>query len=180
MIYFWSDTHFNHAGILKHASRPYTTVDEMNQALIDRWNSVVLRESDEVYLLGDFAFAGGWTLDQIFYALRGRKHLIVGNHDERNPKVLKLPWESTEKLKTFKWEGFRAELCHYPLSTWKGAHTGTVMIHGHSHGNLPRIPRRYDVGADVYHCPVTWEALRDEAARETYIPVDHHGQRRSK
>ena len=183
MIYFWADTHFNHAGILKHCSgsRPWRTVREMNAGLTERWNDTVLKENDEVWFLGDFAFKHpeGDDLGPLFWRLRGRKSIVVGNHDERNPPVLKLPWERVEKLVTFRLEGRRAELCHYPLETWKGAHTGALMLHGHSHGSLKRvIPHRYDVGADVFTAgPVSWETILEKAAADTaYRPQDHHAE----
>lgn len=182
MIYFTADTHFNHSGILKHCSgsRPWKTVREMNEGLIERWNAAVLNENDEVWVLGDFAFthAQETPAGVIFHRLRGRKSLVIGNHDERNPQVLKLPWERQERLVTFRQNGRRAELCHYPLETWKGAHTGALMLHGHSHGSLKRvIPHRYDVGADVYPAPVSWESILEIAAADTaYKPQDHHAE----
>lgn len=179
-VYFWGDTHFNHAGILRHTSRPWRTVKEMNEALIQAWNDTVRRESDIVYHLGDFGFSGArlQPLEVIWHRLRGVKHLLVGNHDERNPKVLKLPWESVEKLRTFKDRGLRAELCHYPLETWKDAYgRRALMIHGHSHGTLPKRPRRWDVGVDFFEAPVEWNALVTLSQDETYIPVDHRGRK---
>jgi len=178
--YFWADTHFNHKGILKYTSRPYKNTLEMNAELIARWNSVVLQESDEVYFLGDFGFhhSEGRDLGEIFWKLRGRKSLVVGNHDEKNPKTLKLPWERVENLYTFKSGGFRAELCHYPLETWKACWRGSLMLHGHCHGTLKRkLPKRFDVGCDVEHLPVLWEDLVARAAKENFQPgeVDGHG-----
>ena len=183
--YFWADTHFNHRGILGHCSRPYRDVGEMNRALVELWNGAVTRESDVVWFLGDFGFSPGLRrpeaeeLDSIFFRLRGVKHLVVGNHDDRNPRVLRLPWERVERLYTFRHEGARAELCHYPLETWKGAWRGALMLYGHSHGTLRRkVAKRFDVGADVFRDgPVSWEALLELASRETFEPVDHHEER---
>lgn len=178
MTYFWSDTHFNHAGIIRYCTRPYASVQQMNGALIERWNYAVQKDSDTVWLLGDFAFThpSGMDIAEIFSRLRGRKCLLVGNHDERNPAVMKLPWERVERLFTFKEAGGRAELCHYPLETWKAAHHGALMLHGHSHGTLKRqIPHRFDMGADVRMAPVSWERIMAEAATQTFEPADHHG-----
>jgi calcineurin-like phosphoesterase family protein len=49
-----ADTHFGHENIIKYESRPFKNTEEMNQALIKNWNSVV-GEKDIVYFLGDFA-----------------------------------------------------------------------------------------------------------------------------
>lgn len=179
MIRVWSDTHFNHRGILEHckASRPYADIFEMNADLVRRWNSTV-EVGDDVYLLGDFGFSvgSGDPLKTIFSWLNGRKHLVIGNHDERNPKVLKLPWVSKQDLVTLRENGGKAVACHYPLETWKGAHKGYLMLHGHSHGSLKRvIPHRFDVGADVRRAPVSLAALFLEAQAQPYQPQDHHG-----
>lgn len=58
-IWFTSDTHFGHNNIMKFCQRPWKTVEEMDNALIQNWNSVV-GENDIVFHLGDFAFAPNW------------------------------------------------------------------------------------------------------------------------
>ncbi len=180
LIYFWSDTHFNHAGIMRHCPKTrghYGSVSEMNDSLISRWNSVV-GPTDSIHLLGDFAFKTkeGIDLDVLFNALHGHKHLIVGNHDEKNPAVLKLPWESVRHLGFVKYDSKKVAVCHYPMETWASAHHGVPHLHGHSHGTLKRqIPHRYDVGADVYERPVSWDEIWDRAGAEVFNAQDHHG-----
>lgn len=177
--YFWSDTHFNHKGILRYTSRPYTNIYDMNTDLVERSNAVVLKESDHLWILGDFGFVHkeGEDLGEIFWRLRGRKHLIVGNHDEKNPQVMRLPWESIHHLHTFKLQGYRAELCHYPLETWKASWRGALMLHGHCHGTLKRkLPKRFDVGCDVEMFPVEWATLVNRANEEIFLAVDGHGE----
>ena len=178
--YFWADTHFNHEGILSYTARPYSNIKEMNDALVEKWNSVVKKEGDTVWVLGDFGFhhSRGEDLFQIFYRLRGKKSLVIGNHDEKNPVVLRLPWERAEMLTHFKAEKHRATLCHYPLETWKGSHSGTLMLHGHCHGTLKRkLPKRFDVGVEVEPVPVEWSELVERASKETFWATDAHGER---
>jgi calcineurin-like phosphoesterase family protein len=173
MIWVWSDTHFNHAGIIRYCSRGDDSVEAMNERLIERWNAAV-RPQDEIYLLGDFGF--GKDLSGIFDRLRGQKHLVIGNHDEKNPAVLKLPWKTMRDIVTLREQGVRAVACHYPLETWKSADRGYLMLHGHSHGTLKRkAAHRFDVGADVRPAPVTLQQLAEEASRETFEAADHHG-----
>jgi calcineurin-like phosphoesterase family protein len=52
-IWFTSDTHFGHNNILKFCKRPWNTVEEMDEALINNWNAVV-GTNDIVFHLGDF------------------------------------------------------------------------------------------------------------------------------
>lgn len=175
-IYVWSDTHFGHDSIRKYCSRPDASVGEMDERLIAAWNASV-GKSDTIWLLGDFAFSrSGYDLDGLFERLNGHKCLVAGNHDERNTKVLRLPWERVEKLYTLKHEGMRAELCHYPLETWKQSAHGALMLHGHCHGTLKRqIPHRFDVGADVWPEPQILERLWVRASEQAFQPSDHHG-----
>jgi predicted phosphohydrolase len=76
--YVTSDTHFSHANIIRYCNRPFSSVEEMNAAMIDNWNSEV-SAGDVVLHLGDVGFgpAGLACIQQC----RGRKILIRGNHD---------------------------------------------------------------------------------------------------
>jgi calcineurin-like phosphoesterase family protein len=59
-VFLTSDTHFSHKGIVEfngvHGTklRPWDTIEEMDEALIENWNKVV-RPEDKVYVLGDVA-----------------------------------------------------------------------------------------------------------------------------
>lgn len=182
-IFVTADLHFNHAGILNFTRRPFKDVASMNQGLIDRWNAVV-GPTDEVYVVGDFGFSNKRDpLEDIFAELKGRKHLIIGNHDEQNRTVLALGWESQQHYLKLRWEGKRAILCHYPLETWDGAHRGYIHLHGHSHGTLKRtIPHRFDVGVDADPAfkgwPLSiWSWFQVAADQGEYEPQDHHEAR---
>ena len=53
-IYFTSDHHFCHAAARSFYRRPFSSIAEMDQVMIDRWNAVV-EPRDELWHLGDFA-----------------------------------------------------------------------------------------------------------------------------
>ena len=151
----------------------------MNDWMIEAWNSTVGR-TDRVFVLGDFGYRdskpGCRPLSEIFEALTGRKHLIVGNHDEKNRDVLKLGWETQTHLGTVRDEGRKAVVCHYPLETWKYPQR-YAMLHGHSHGTLKRkMPRRQDVGVDVIgYEPIEFIPLVDRLMSTDFVATDHHG-----
>jgi len=54
MIYFTSDLHLGHRGIITMRDRPFADVSEMNRTLITNFNSAVHRD-DTVYILGNLA-----------------------------------------------------------------------------------------------------------------------------
>ena len=81
-----ADTHFGHENIIKYESRPFNDTEEMNNRLIELWNSVVGKD-DLVYVLGDFTLSRRMdVIKNLVSSLNGRKILIMGNHDTRKPK----------------------------------------------------------------------------------------------
>ena len=78
--YYIADTHFGNEAIIGLCNRPFNSVQEMDDFIVDRWNSVV-RPIDLVYHLGDFSFGGAAHAKSIFKHLNGRKVLVLGNHD---------------------------------------------------------------------------------------------------
>ena len=79
MTFYTADPHFGHANILKLCSRPFDTIEEMNEALIKKWNAKV-SGSDTVYIIGDMFFRCADPA-AILSRLKGKKILVVGNHD---------------------------------------------------------------------------------------------------
>ena len=80
MTYFIADTHFNHENIIKYCNRPFKNSLEMNEYIINKWNSVV-KENDIVYHLGDVGFGTTEELKILVGRLNGTKILLRGNHD---------------------------------------------------------------------------------------------------
>lgn len=79
MIFFTADTHFGHANILKLCGRPFDTIEEMNEKMIDNWNDRV-KGTDTVYIVGDMFFRCS-DAETILKRLKGKKRLVIGNHD---------------------------------------------------------------------------------------------------
>lgn len=170
--YFISDTHLGHSAVIKYDDRPFTTVEEMDEAIIARWNGVV-NNGDTVYIVGDLCWE---TSDAPRYLsrLNGKKILITGNHDEKwltrtdGAKYFKLitPYLETEI------NGVKITLCHYPMLEWrnsrkKGSKKLGYLIHGHTHARkgdffkpLFLIPHALNAGADVNGLtPATFDEL---------------------
>lgn len=173
-VYFTADTHFQHKA--QAARRGFVSVEVMNEALIEAWNSRV-GPKDEIWHLGDF-YMGGKLADAeaIFERLQGHKNLVQGNHDHEK-SGLALPWERKERLFTWKGYGQRLVLCHYPLLTWKDAHAEHAVqhLHGHCHGNLDHVnPARLDVGVDTRRLLDPWSLEEVVAHLGEYEAIDHH------
>ncbi len=79
MFFFIADTHFGHNAIIDLCHRPFKCVEEMDSFMIERWNEKV-SHNDTVYIIGDL-FYKHKDPEKILKQLKGKKRLIVGNHD---------------------------------------------------------------------------------------------------
>lgn len=144
--YFSADSHFSHNNIIKYCNRPYANPEEMNEALVKEWNSVV-SHNDEVWHLGDVTW-GYFDLDR----LNGIKHLIIGNHDNLS-QISKYftNIHHYHELKGMLPKNRAIPLMHYPISSWNGCYHGAIHLHGHTHGTLDNSGLlRFDVGVDCW------------------------------
>ena len=96
-IWILSDSHFFHGNIIKYCNRPWNSgkdsdgniivtqkdIEEMNEEMIMRWNSVVPNDGI-VYHLGDFALGDRNKIKEILPRLNGKINLIMGNHDTKS------------------------------------------------------------------------------------------------
>lgn len=157
MVYFTADMHFGHEKIIRHTGRPFINAEEMDNALIRRWNQRVSPE-DEVYILGDITMKGPEYAAGMIGQLKGKKYLIKGNHDKfaDNPGFNRALLEWIKDYYELEWKGQRFVLFHYPIQEWNGYFKGSICLHGHQHNkesynlaNLANGIRRYDVGVDA-------------------------------
>ena len=79
-IFLIADTHFGDENIRLYEERPFPETDTMDLEMIRRWNSVV-SDHDLVYHLGDFCSGGPDRCRELLSQLKGRKFLVMGNHD---------------------------------------------------------------------------------------------------
>lgn len=183
MIWFTADTHFNHRNIIEYSSRPFASVEEMHEAMVSHWNDRV-SDGDTVYHLGDFAITYGRKdkdiVDGLLSRLKGRKWLIIGNHDRR--EVRRSPgWDMIKHYHELKVDlggvhKQRIVLCHYALRVWNQQHRSAWMLHGHSHGNLSDVGgKTMDVGVDCHdYCPISIDEVKQYMDEREIVGFDHH------
>jgi len=178
-IFVISDLHYNHSNILNfvdyngNRTRDFDNVDQMNEFILDQWNSVV-KQGDIVYTLGDTFFGSKEKFAKDWPKFNGSKRLIVGNHDD-------IPFLSNGGFfkKTLFWRMFSDHgliLSHVPLhlsSLFRGKDTEAPMfqVHGHTHTlGSPKIGPYTSVCVEMRnYTPVNIEDLALEAKlyRET-------------
>ena len=144
MEYFISDIHAGHENCIAFDSRPFKSVLEMNQTLINNCNKVV-KNSDDLYILGDVAMKPQIAIE-FLKKLNGKKHLILGNHDKeqiiRDANVCEeiTPYKriviSNSYLNEFSPHGSIVVcMSHYPMLDWDKKMRGSVHLFGHVHTN---------------------------------------------
>jgi len=160
-VFLVSDTHFGHAGVCRFTRddgvtklRPWTDPDEMDEAMIARWNDRV-RPNDKVYHLGDVVInrRALATLSR----LNGDKVLIRGNHDIFRDDEYRQYFRELRAYHVMN----GMILSHIPVHAESLGRFG-VNIHGHLHANRVRKARGVDArtgevlyGNDIdtrYHC----------------------------
>ena len=131
MIYYIADLHFGHENVIGYDNRPFKSSFDMDEALIENWNSRVTSD-DTVYVIGDAFWGKEERSIQIIKRLNGKKHLIEGNHDRINGQLAKY-WQSISHYAEIIDGDKTVILCHYPLMFYKNQKYGTFMLYGHVH-----------------------------------------------
>jgi calcineurin-like phosphoesterase family protein len=186
-VWFSADFHLGHLKVLEYSHRPFSSIDEMDEAIISNTNKVV-KPGDTLFILGDFAFYRDQSRTRnAIRRLIGNKVLIKGNHDDYlKPETLamfgsvhdyleiRVPDSSVER------GGKRLiTLLHYPMKVWRSSHHGSFHLFGHSHSSMPYDPHSlsFDVGVDCWdYTPISFEKVKEEMSKKTFKPVDRHGR----
>lgn len=163
--WFISDTHFFHANILKFVDdagkriRPFNSLEEMHEYMIEKWNSVV-KDNDYVYHLGDVTFQYHGLFNNLMHRLKGKKRLIVGNHDKIwNPALIN-NFEKVDLWKGFSEHNFTA--VHIPLML-QSLRDGAYCVHGHVHQRSLNNPNYINVSVEVRdYTPVNIDEIGEE------------------
>lgn len=165
-----SDTHWGHGNIIGLSGRPFDSLEEMNEAMVDNWNATV-NVKDTVWVHGDLVMGKRDETLSFVSRLNGTIILIPGNHDHCGPwhraeqewigKYIDagvddvMPINFTDSL------GGREVACsHFP---YRGDHTeneryiefrpkdnGLWLLHGHVHEAWKVNGRQINVGVDVW------------------------------
>lgn len=168
-----ADSHFGHAKSLTFLKpdgdrlRPFDSVEEMDEHMIDNWNRVV-NKGDTVYHLGDVVIPRPSL--SILERLNGRKILIRGNHDQGPLKDFSRHFEDVRGAFFHPGDStMRGGLIftHVPVhpSCLSGHYLGNV--HGHLHSNLIRLvdgtpdPKYFNACVEVNNfTPVPLEEIK--------------------
>ena len=156
-IFLISDTHFGHDGIMRYENRPFSNVQEMDETIVRNWNSVVSK-NDTVIVPGDVSFYSKEKTKAIIKSLKGKKILILGNHDNDHT----VDW----------WEevGFNS-VSEYPIIIEKfflvsheplyiNSNMPYANIHGHIHNQSYESKQYFNVSVEkINYTPILLETV---------------------
>ena len=168
--FFIADTHFGDSAIIRYENRPFSSVREMDETMIARWNEAV-GQDDIVYVLGDFGADGRER--EVLCALHGVKYLVKGNHDRK----------SNAEYRAF---GFR-EVYDHPIlldTFWILSHdavyVNTNMPYANLFGHVHNSPVIKDCSAQHFcvcverigYAPIALDRIRERIAQEVKAQTD--------
>ena len=157
---YTADLHLGHSKIIDYCNRPFSSIEEMDQAIIANAQKRS-HPKTHLWIVGDFAVHKA-AAQRYFDAVPGIKHLIMGNHD---PKwVRDFDWASVHDLTEFSDYNKRFVLCHYPMITWNKARYGSLQLFGHIHHHHQGSQKAINVGVDCWNFePITARDILDRA-----------------
>lgn len=148
MNYYISDLHILHKNVCGEGNnfdnRPFETMKEMIEYIKYHWNKKITNV-DDVYILGDMCWKENEEAIQFVSTLKGKKHLILGNHDRAKDKryaqlfVEIIPYKEVKEFINGK--QYRLILSHYPIMFWNHQHQlkdntpVNIHLYGHLHNS---------------------------------------------
>lgn len=177
-IFFTSDSHFHHENIMKYCNRPFSSIEEHDKTLIDKWNEKV-GPDDVIFHLGDFAFASEHYIKRVLEQLNGKKYLVFGNHDWRRmtKSICEQYFEDVSQQMVIRIDEQLIYLNHFPFlcfsGSWKGL-DASWQIFGHVHSGPNNktgldndrlqylFPTQFDCGVDHNNFyPYSFEEIKE-------------------
>ena len=182
-LWFISDLHLGHHNIIKFDDRPFSSIEEHDVTIMNNCNTYV-KPNDTLYILGDIAKNKSAYAKHFLKNTHGKKFLIWGNHDRNRDLMSKYcvqvqdymhlwhndptgPFEKNGIFRQF------IVMSHYAMRAWDKSYHGSIMLHGHSHGNLvPLGDRSLDVS--INHVALRLAEMSGVAVGpEHYRPVNY-------
>lgn len=176
LLFFTSDHHFGHANVIKHCSRPYSSVEEMDTDLIKRWNEKIPKNGMVIHG-GDLSMnlSKGELYAKYLKHLNGKIIFqVIGNHDRKLENHLynnkpKNDSFGDKCLITVKDPGFeygykKIVVNHFPELSWYHKEKGAWHVFGHVHGNLIHPHKNavdITIDANDYY-PISYSELKSK------------------
>lgn len=172
-----SDWHFGHDRQFIWKARGFSSVEEMNEAIIRNHNAMVKAE-DDVYVLGDLMLGNADTGINCIEQLNGKLHIVRGNHDTDSRWAIYKQLPNIVEMDNAIYLNYKKHhfyLSHFPTLTGnlekESLKQMTLNLFGHTHQKenfYMDMPYLYHCGVDSHACqPV----LLDDILSAMYAKV---------
>jgi calcineurin-like phosphoesterase family protein len=188
-----ADEHYGHNFIREVCHRPFASIEEMREAIIERHNKKVPNKQSYLTIhVGDMFWRTVSEMEArgIINRLHGRHAFLFGNHDELIEQSLTIQQEfewvrgknKENTSHSIKVNKHLLVISHFAQRVWQKSHKGSWHVYGHSHGELPELGHSFDIGVDS-HGFEPWSTEEIEAKMATtqsnhVIPADKIWERR--
>lgn len=199
-VCFWSDTHFNHAcphwPIPLWKARGFSSIEEHNRVLIQRWNEKS-NENTTFFHLGDFLFGmdSKTKFKSIIEQLNFKVlYLMPGNHFSGWNHVFEEQKSNVWDVNSCKrvvfipnyieaaFDGQLIVMSHYPILSFNGQSKDAICLYGHVHGNLSKHPihelyskaKAYEVTVENTSSPINLQQIKTAFKGRHPVVFDHH------
>lgn len=152
----------SHSNIIKYCDRPFNSTEEMNEKLIENWNKVVGKQ-DRVFMMGDFALCGKEKIIEIGKRLKGKKILILGNHDGASLKTYyEAGFEMVSKFPILFEEFF--VLSHMPQYIQENGVYANIFAHVHTNPMYKSVSSRsFCTSVErINYTPISFEIIKKQ------------------
>lgn len=150
LCYITSDLHLDHKNAINFNSRPFSTLEEMQDKLIEEINA--LPEGSTLYILGDVVVAKSKArVLPILERIKTKVIVVLGNHDEHTTKIYDLLGIEYVPYLSIHHDNRRIVMCHYPMQEWHNGHIGSLHFYGHVHGMFDNHGKSLDVTWDKHN-----------------------------
>lgn len=167
LVYCGHLTHFGHNRIIRYCNRPFSSAEEMEQVMLEKFNSRIKR-GDILYHLGDVCWSS-YDMGRFFGQLNTKQcHLILGNHDKKHVGEYKKWFSWVGDYKSITVGSVPVRMFHYPMRSWNAKGHGAIHLYGHCHGTVePGLNRSMDVGVDpMDFAPISYEEVYERLSKK--------------
>ena len=160
-IFFTADPHYDDTNILGFAGRNFENVENMNKAMLS--NCMCINHNDTLIVIGDFCTRGSEYLNlyrKLLSKIRGRKILVLGNHDKLNPfQYIEVGFYSVHTHLEMTIDGIEMFIIHDPSHSCMDR--SKLFLCGHVHDWIKIRKNCINMCVENWnYSPIQWEEIK--------------------
>lgn len=145
-IWIWSDHHFNHENVIMYGKRPFSSLGDMHEKLIENYKNKTSK-GDVCIFAGDVVFGSSKVFNNEILPLFNNTYniLVIGNHDFDRKILKSLDFDEIHLILNFNINDKDFIISHYPFII---ENIDFINIHGHIHNKESEYPHQFNVSLE--------------------------------